>query len=138
MSVKSLKEQWEKKDEGLSFVEYYNKYENREWHRSNPKRNYQRNRDIVESASKTKRNDRDVSYRLASIEGGRFVLNGQYLDYSFEDEDYNSSTSIELIRPLSYVVMDVDDDVMLYAEIPIIATDVRFTIEDGKLYAETD
>lgn len=138
MSVKTLKEKWEKNKEGMSFVDYYNKYEHREWNRSNPKRNYQRNLDIVDSSSYTKRNDRNISYKLASIEDGHFVINDQYLDYTFEDEDYNSSTSIEFIRPLSYIVMDVDNDMTLFAEIPIIATDVTFTIEEGILYAETE
>ena len=133
MNITDYYKKWLNNNEGISFIEYYNKYNNTRWDRSNKQRNYKRNKDIIYKSPLAKRVNQRITYKLVGINDGDFYFDGQYLRYKYNEVGYSAKVSFELIRPYTYITMDVNNNLILTADIPMLVNDASFEIIDGNL-----
>lgn len=97
--------------------------------KSNIQRDYQRNGNIIHhSTERAKINESVIPVEL--IDDGEYRLeDDRYLYYEYGDESSNIGKA-DRIRPLSFVRMEVNDDIELYGWIPTY-TDATFAIDDN-------
>ena len=138
MSIGDYYERWKLDNEGLNFIEYYNKYNDTRWDRLNRQRNYKRNKDIIYKLPTARRGDERVTYRLIGINDGYFYFYDQFLRYRYDKGKYDPRNAVEYIRPYTYITMNVNEDLKLEADIPILVEDAKFTIKDGNLIFEAN